>query len=768
MKAVILAGGEGVRLRPITARRPKPMVDLVGQPVLAHTVALLKRAGVREICITLGYLPEVVLARFSDGSPYGVQIETRIERRPLGTAGAVRACADFLGEDDFFVVSGDAVCDFDLKAIAAAHRAAHAQASLALYSHDRPLEYGLVVTGKDGRVVRFVEKPGWEGVCTDLVNTGIYVCTPEVLRRIPEETAVDFARDVFPGMLADGAPLYGFQAKGYWCDIGCPEEYLRCCTDVLDGRTKLRPVQPQLSKGVWAGSDLHGAEITPPVFVDRNVFVARGAKLGPGAILCAGSSVAPGACIRRSVVDGAAVRGGADVDGAVLCPGAVVGADTRVEPGCVIGENTHVGSRSLVAGRARLWPDLELEPGAKITEDVHGGRAAGASALFTARGVISGAFGTALTPEGFVRLGTAAAGDSPVVLASSGGEAAGVLRSAFSSGVRAGGGTVIQADCGCAASLRHAVRALGGGLGLWLQQHGGDVQARFYTAGGTTLNRLQERKLESAASAGAPRPDGRMAGAETYAAGMDMLYAAAAAAMLEGAAAPAASVFGSGAENRILRRALERAGVYSCTAAVHLTAMDGGLALQAVTESGRTLPPPRLLACALLAELDTGVRTAAVPASAPAVLDRIAGAFGGRILRPGVEEFDALRRAQPWFFDGVCLAVRLCSHLTAGHTLDALDARVPAFGQVRHEVRLAGSERGRVMRALAQADNRLTPAPGGGLTASTAAGFIRVEPSRAARALVFYGESTTMEAAAELCAPFERQARTLDGGLNRA
>lgn len=766
MKAVILAGGEGMRLRPMTARCPKPMVKILGKTVLERTVELLKKNGVTEICMTLGYLPETIRAEFEGGSR-GVRIETRVETRPLGTAGAVKACADFIGSEDFLVLSGDAVCTFDLKAAVAAHKAARARASIVLCSHDRPVEYGLVVTEPDGRISRFAEKPGWEDVCTDLVNTGIYICTPEVLQWIPGDGPSDFARDVFPKMLADGAPLYGFRAQGYWCDIGCPEEYLRCNLDALSGTEGLEPDEAQISPGVWAGSELHGAEIRPPVYVGRNVFVSPGASLGPGAVIGDGSSIGAGARVCRSVVDGAAVRDGADVSGAIVCAGAAVGEGARVEPGCVIGENTSIGSRCLVTGHARLWPDLELEPGAKAVSDIRSG-AFHTAAAFTERSALSGAFGTVLTPEAFLRLGTAAAAFEPVLLACAGGEAAAVLRSAFSSGVRAGGGTVILADCGCAASLCYAVRTLGGGLGLWIQQDGSRICARFFSANGEELTRRQERQLESGAASGTLRPDGRLAGTETYAAGMDMLYAAAASVCAEGGASPVAGVSGTGSENRVLRRALERAGAYSGTADVRFTAVESGRALQAVTETGRTLPPPRLLACALLAEFDAGVRTAAVPVGAPAVLERIAAAYGGKILRPGEEEHAGLRQAQPWYFDGVFLAVRLCRHLTAGRTLAEYDRRTPAFGSVRHEVRLSGSERGRVMRALSESDSALRPGPDGGLTAVRGGGCVRVEPSRVARALVFYGESTDAETAAELCAPLERQVRELDSRLRQA
>lgn len=239
MKAVIMAGGLGTRLRAVTGDRPKPMAELLGRPVMEHIVTLLRRYGFTELCTTLRYRAEDIIAYFGDGSRFGVSMEYRIEEEVLGTAGGVRNCAGFCGDDDFLVISGDAACDFDLARLMAEHRNSGAAVTLALYRHEMPLRYGTVVTDGEGWVRSFVEKPDWDRVVTDLVNTGIYVISPRVMTYVPEGTSFDFAKDFFPLLLRSGERLLGVPMEGYWCDIGDPLSYYRCCADALEGKLKL-------------------------------------------------------------------------------------------------------------------------------------------------------------------------------------------------------------------------------------------------------------------------------------------------------------------------------------------------------------------------------------------------------------------------------------------------------------------------------------------------------------------------------------------------
>lgn len=236
MKAVIMAGGEGTRLRPVLPGLPKPMALLAGRPVMERIICLLRRCGITDLSVTLRYMPESIMDYFGDGRELGVDIKYHIESEPLGTAGGVRACIDRDFDRDILVISGDAACDFDLRALMECHRRHKSAVTMALYSSAEPLEYGLVLTDPRGRVRSFIEKPTWERVVTNYVNTGIYIVSPRALSMIPENTKYDFARDLFPGMMDQGEEIRGLSMDGYWCDIGTPRAYYQCNLDALDGK----------------------------------------------------------------------------------------------------------------------------------------------------------------------------------------------------------------------------------------------------------------------------------------------------------------------------------------------------------------------------------------------------------------------------------------------------------------------------------------------------------------------------------------------------
>lgn len=239
MKAVIMAGGEGTRLRAVTGPLPKPLVPLLGRPIMEHILLLLRRYGFTQVCAALRYRSSDIRNAFGNGRRLGLQIEYRIEDRPLGTAGCVKNCADFTDGEDFLVISGDAACDFDLGRLMARHRESGSAATIALSRQAEPLRFGLAVTDGEGRVRSFVEKPRWPQVVTDLVNTGIYVLSPRAMALIPPGQPFDFARDLFPLLLEREELVLGLPMEGYWCDVGTPLSYYRCCVDALEGRLKL-------------------------------------------------------------------------------------------------------------------------------------------------------------------------------------------------------------------------------------------------------------------------------------------------------------------------------------------------------------------------------------------------------------------------------------------------------------------------------------------------------------------------------------------------
>ncbi|MCR5575719.1 MAG: nucleotidyltransferase family protein [Oscillospiraceae bacterium] len=255
MKAIILAGGLGTRLKSVTGEHPKPMADLLGRPLMEHIVQLLRENGFDEICCTLRYRAGEIMAHFGDGGRFGVSMQYRIETKPLGTAGSVGGCRDFIGDDDVLVISGDAACDFALRALMDEHRARGAAVTVALCRSAVPLRYGLAVTDAVGDIRAFIEKPDWPQVVTDLVNTGIYVLSPRVLDLIPAEGAFDFGRDLFPLLLSRGERLAGVTLDGYWCDVGTPQAYYLCCADALEGRLRLTPGEAFRTRQEQPGTD---------------------------------------------------------------------------------------------------------------------------------------------------------------------------------------------------------------------------------------------------------------------------------------------------------------------------------------------------------------------------------------------------------------------------------------------------------------------------------------------------------------------------------
>src|SRR5712691_4641633 len=252
MKAVIMAGGEGTRLRPLTSNAPKPMMPVVNRPMMEHIVKLLKEHGFDDIVVTLAFLPQTIRTYFGDGSEFGVRMAYATEESPLGTAGSVRNAKDELDEP-FLVISGDVLTDFDLSEVVRFHEEHKAMATIALKAMENPLEFGIVITRDDGSIDRFLEKPTWGQVFSDTINTGIYVLQPEIFDFIPAGEVVDFSGDVFPAVLARNLPLLGTVVEGYWEDVGTLDAYRAAHEDALAERVELDIPGFKLRDGVWAG-----------------------------------------------------------------------------------------------------------------------------------------------------------------------------------------------------------------------------------------------------------------------------------------------------------------------------------------------------------------------------------------------------------------------------------------------------------------------------------------------------------------------------------
>lgn len=411
MKAVVLAGGYGTRLRPLTIKRPKPMIPIANKPMLEHIVLLLKRHGFTDIIILTHFFPESIEKYFGDGSAWDVNITYRQDPAGgLGTAGAVKNVEDLI-DDTFLVISGDVITDFDLTKALDLHRQKAGLATMVLTRVNNPLPFGVVIVDDNSLVSRFLEKPSWGEVFSDTINTGIYMMEPEVLTRIPSSSQKDFSRDVFPALLAEGSPPAGHIAEGYWKDVGNPVEYLQIHREIASGMLGLyKPgkLSTTDTATVYAGRD---CSIDPDARLSGLVVLGDGSSIQGNAkvrdsFIGAGSTVSTGIRMRSSVIwDEVLIESG------VFLAGSVVGSRTRiqtranVEEGSVVGEDCVLGRGSIVRAGVRVWPDKVLEDQAILsTHFVWGSRWKGT--LFTT-GVIRGMSNKEITPEFAARLGAA-------------------------------------------------------------------------------------------------------------------------------------------------------------------------------------------------------------------------------------------------------------------------------------------------------------------------------------------------------------------------
>lgn len=502
MKAVIMAGGEGSRLRPLTSNTPKPMLPVANTPMMEHIVRLCRRHGIDEIVVTVQYLASVIRNYFGAGTDFDVDLHYAVEDQPLGTAGSVGNARERLDET-FLVISGDALTDIDLDAVLATHRASGSIATIVLYRAPNPLEFGIVITREDGSIERFLEKPTWGQVFSDLVNTGIYVLEPEIFDYIPEGGVVDFSQDVFPALLADGRTITSHVAEGYWEDVGTIEAYMRAQRDVLDGNVDVAIDGFELSPGVWVGEDVEidrSATVAGPAVIGGNTRIGPGARIGAYTVLGDNVLVGPDTEIDRSTVfDNAVLGGQVSVRSAICGKGVDCRDGVTVEPDAVIGDGSFVGRRAVIGQSVKVYPFKSIEAGALVRSSVVWESRVTRS-LFGARGV-AGLANVDITPQLAVRLamayGSTLKRNATVALSRDGSRAARALKRAFQAGLNATGVHADDLEIATVPVTRFHARAATGGVTIRTREDDPrTVEIRFFDPDGADLAEGAQRKIE--------------------------------------------------------------------------------------------------------------------------------------------------------------------------------------------------------------------------------------------------------------------------------
>ncbi len=410
MKSVIMAGGFGTRLRPLTHNVPKPMIPMANKPMMEHIVDLLREHGITDLVTLLHFQPELIESHFGDGADFGVRMTYVGATEDYGTAGAVKNAEKYL-DGPFLVISGDVLTDFDLGAAVAFHRERAADLTILLTRVENPLQYGVVITEPDGRISRFLEKPTWSEVFSDTVNTGIYLLEPSVLDLIPAQREFDFSKDLFPVMMREGRKLFGYVAPGYWRDVGDLLEYRLAHQDILAGTVKVkipgRKVEG-LDKEVWLGSGTRvdfTAGLRGAVLIGKNTRVEANARI-TNSVIGDNCIVEEGAVVSDSILWNSVYIGrGAILKENVVGRGSEVGARARLFEGALVSDACRIGEGSVVKADVKIWPQKVVEDGATLsTSLVWGDR--WARSLFGAYGV-TGLGNIEISPEFAAKLGAA-------------------------------------------------------------------------------------------------------------------------------------------------------------------------------------------------------------------------------------------------------------------------------------------------------------------------------------------------------------------------
>jgi mannose-1-phosphate guanylyltransferase/phosphomannomutase len=480
------------------------MLPMANAPMAEHVVNLLRQHGFEEIVVTVGFLASAIRTYFGDGSELGVHLVYATEETPLGTAGSVLNARDEL-DDRFLVISGDVLTDVDLTALVEFHKKQGSVVTLALEAVPNPLEFGIVIIDGEGRVERFLEKPGWGDVFSDTINTGIYVLEPEVFDWIPAGRPVDFSSEVFPAMLEAGRPIYGYVGRGYWEDVGTLDAYLRAHADILDGKVRIEMPGFPLRPDVWlgAGAEIHpSANIVGPALIGDNCRIGQGVELNGHCVLGANVRVGDNTVIERSVIhDNVYLASAVNARGCVIGRSCDVRQGVHLEDGVVLGEGSRVGRQAVVGAGVKVYPHKIIEAGAVVNSSIIW-ESRGSRSLFGRYGV-AGIANVDLSPEVALRVALAYATTLPkgatVAASRDSSRAARMLKRAAMVGITAAGCSVEDLEAATVPVTRFLTRTGTTVGGITVRLVPGDPQSvvlRFLNEDGMDLDEAAQRRIE--------------------------------------------------------------------------------------------------------------------------------------------------------------------------------------------------------------------------------------------------------------------------------
>ncbi len=766
MKAVIMAGGEGNRLRPMTCTAPKPMAKILGKPIIEYVFDTLISGGITHAAVTLGYLPHIIENSYESGYK-SLKLDFIREDEPLGTAGSVKnAAADF--KEPFVVISADAMCDFDIGKIMLYHRASGAAVTIVAADVDDPREYGVIKVGEENRVCGFLEKPSWHQAISSLANTGVYIVNPECLKLIPNGKKYDFAADLFPLMLERDMPIYCYHTGDYWCDVGNMGTYLKCQRDVFDGRMK--PPVGCSASGIYVKDKLPAGDygIVPPVYIGSEVEISDGAVIGPYAVIGDNCYIGENAKVRRSaVLENCSLATDSCVTGAVVCSGAALKKGAAMFEGSVAGSGCVIGESASIKPNVLVWPGKIIGSGAIVSANVKYGSI---KAEFLSENGIDEKNGAVLNAETCVRLGyavSASGNGKKVGIGYDGTKKAAVMQLALSAGLADGGSDVWDFGECFEAQLNFLVNFCGLNSGMFVSTAENN-RISVCAEGGMPIGRGFEREIESRMSRCEFREaDEKKIRDISDMSGIKLLYAQELTKQFKGSFNGFSAAVKSDNDkiSDLINGCFSRFGASHDTETIFNIDFSGTL-VEADTENGK-IGFEKLLAVCCFDEMKKG-RDVAVPYEAPDYLDILAQKYGRRVYRyisAPVDNSDATARnlasKQIFTRDALFLSIKLLSIMNERRmSLDALVSELPEkYTEIKtFSVNFPPS---RLSTVIENENSEVIAREGIKLIRNE--GRVLIVPDKSGTRIKVFAEADTMEAARELCSDVEEIINSISG-----
>lgn len=767
MRAIIMAGGEGSRLRPLTETMPKPMAKLCGKPVVHFILDLLAQHGCTEAVFTLRYKAEQIEQLFEECEYKGIKLSFSREDEPLGTAGCVRKAAKGF-TDDFVVISGDALCDFDLGAALAFHKKSKAEATIITKQVNDPREYGLVIS-QDGRINGFSEKPSFLGCVSDHANTGVYILNPSVLELIPDGKMWDFARDVFPRMLKEELMLMAYPEQGYWCDIGDLTTYSTSQLDILNGLVRCTIAGRKLADGVYSQSKIPDSTvIIPPCYIGSNVEIGENCVI-EATVIGNNTSIGQNSRVYNSIIlDGSFLGSDVKLNGTIICENAKLKQGAIAQEGSVVGQNSVVGENSSLAVDVKVYQGKVIESGQDVHKDVIQGTK---TRTELHENGITGTTNIEITPEFAARLGCALSTvcGGALMIAADKCASAVCLKNAVLSGFVSTGRNAYDLGCATVPIMIETGKFVENDIIVHVS---GGMRTTFTIRDkhGLTLTRLQERALEGAinrseyrsASWGSFGKTRRIKYAgEIYAehlkkhAGFKSRYPVFLNCNNKELAKLIAPVFGE------IGEAPDGMGRERLVVTLN---RDGSRAEFRISgEKDELITHDKLILLAAVNLLSQG-KDIALPADFAAAADALAGSFGRRVHRffsCSNDKSDTLARElaaqQQFLFDGAVLALNVLGWVSKnGITLTEACQALPAFNRESRVVSIKCPPQ-RILSRLCDNNTGI----GEGIYFGQGSHHVLLRSNKKGNALFVYAESARQETAQALCDDVEKLVKQL-------